>query len=477
MSENTNANFTPGSVTAGDEKLKPLEKYGYGLGDFAFNFVYQGVSLYLTIFYTDVVGLAPIAVSVLFIIARVFDAVNDPLMGTIVDRVNTRHGRFRPFLLWFAVPFGVSVVLCFTAPPLSDTGALAYAYVTYIAMGIICTIVTCPYASLAAAMTQDSTERGELGIIRIIGGQIAGLIISSTIPLCLNYFGKTEGGMKTGYLVAMIICAIIGSAAYMMCFKVTKERYVVKEEKPKLSWEVIKGLIFNRAFISLFLMIIFLHGYFAVASSGLAYFYTYIFKSLTGLATINLVRAGATIAGLLLCQQLLRRGMDKKKIAVIGAFGCVICPLYFQFCPATPAAMYLALVVNAVYGFFWAAIQGLVWGLVPDTIEYGELKTGQRAAGLLTALQSFSYKAGMALAGVIPGIVLSVTGYVANAEQSASAIAGIRAINGWIPLVLILCTAICMVFYPLTRDKYEAVVAELRAKKAAEAEAKAAEEE
>ncbi|MGI6766823.1 MAG: MFS transporter [Lentihominibacter sp.] len=455
------------SVTASDEKLKPLEKYGYGLGDFAFNFVYMGVSLYLTIFYTDVVGIAPIAVSVLFLIARVFDALNDPVMGIIVDHTNTKHGRFRPYLLWFAVPFGISVVLCFTAPPFATYGgSLAYAYVTYILMGVICTILTCPYASLAAAMTQDSVERGELGVIRIIGGQIACLIVSSALPLCVNYFIKTEYGAAGGYLTAMIFCGIIGSVAYFTCFKVTKERYIVKEVKPKLTGPAIKGLVFNKAFLTLFLMIVFMHGYFAVASSGLAYFYTYIFNSLTGLSVFNLVSALATIAGLIIVNMLLRRGWDKKKVALIGSIGCIMCPIYFQFCPATVTAMYIALAIRVVYGFFWAAIQGLVWGLVPDTIEYGELRSGQRAAGLLTSLQSFAYKAGMALAGIIPGIVLSMTGYVPNVEQSEAAIAGIRAINGWIPLILIIGTIVFMAMYPLTRDKYESVLAELREKNA-----------
>lgn len=453
------------SITALDEKLGWKEKYGYGLGDFAFNFVYQGVSLYLTIFYTDVVGLAPIAVSILFIVARIWDAVNDPLMGLIVDHTNTKHGRFRPYLLWFAIPFGVSVALCFTAPPFQDTGKLVYAYVTYILMGMICTALMCPYASLAAAMTQDSKERGELGVIRIIGGQVATLIVASSIPLCLSYFSGTSMGISGGYLVAMIFCGIIGIIAYFLCFKVTKERYVATGVHIKYTKDVIVNLIIkNKPFVTLFLAILFMHGYFAVASAGLAYYFTYLFGSLTGLAIINLVGAAATIVGLLCVPRMLDR-FDKKHIALVGTIGCLIMPLYFQFCPTTEAAMWGSIVVRIVYGFFWAWIQGLVWGLVPDTIEYGELKSGKRAEGLMTALQSFSYKAGMALAGIIPGFVLAATGYVANAEQSAEALAGIRLMNGWIPFALMAATIIFMAMYPLTKDKYEDVVRELRAKK------------
>lgn len=453
------------SVTGLDEKLQWKEKYGYGLGDFAFNFVYQGVSLYLTIFYTDVFGLAPMAVSVLFIIARVWDAVNDPIMGMLVDRTNTKHGRFRPFLLWFAIPFGISVVLCFTTPPFEAGGKLVYAYITYIAMGMICTVLTCPYASLAAAMTQDSKERGELGVVRIIGGQIATLIVSTAIPVCLKIFSDTSIGVAGGYQVAMIICGVIGVIAYFLCFKVTKERYVFKGERVKYTKDVIINLIFrNKPFITLFLAILFMHGYFAVASSGLAYYFTYIFGSMTGLSIINFVGAGATIIGLLCIPKLMDR-FDKKHIALVGTIGCLIMPLYLQFCPATSAAMWGAIVVRFVYGLFWAGIQGLVWGLVPDTVEYGELKSGKRAEGLVTALQSFSYKAGMALAGIIPGVILSVTGYVANAEQTPEALAGIRLMNGWIPFVLMAVTIIFMAMYPLTKDKYEDVVRQLREKK------------
>lgn len=459
---------TKSSVTALDEKLGWKEKYGYGLGDFAFNFVYQGVSLYLTIFYTDVVGLAPIAVSILFIVARVWDAVNDPMMGMIVDRTNTKHGRFRPYLLWFAIPFGVSVALCFTAPSFGGAGKLIYAYVTYILMGMICTVLTCPYASLAAAMTQDSKERGELGVVRIIGGQIATLIVASAIPLCLNFFSDTSVGAAGGYLVAMIFCGIIGIIAYFLCFKVTKERYVAKGERIKYTKDIIVNLIFkNKPFVTLFLAMLFMHGYFAVASAGLAYYFTYLFGSLTGLSIINLVGAAATIVGLLCIPKLLNR-FDKKQIALVGTVGCLIMPLYFQFCPTTEAAMWGAIVIRIVYGFFWAGIQGLVWGLVPDTIEYGELKSGKRAEGLMTALQSFSYKAGMALAGIIPGFVLSATGYVANAEQSVEALDGIRLMNGWIPFILMALTIIFMAMYPLTKDKYEDVVRQLRERKQAE---------
>lgn len=454
------------SVTALDEKLQWKEKYGYGLGDFAFNFVYQGVSLYLTIFYTDVVGLTPIAVSVLFLVARAWDAICDPIMGVIIDHTNTKHGRFRPFLLWFAIPFGISVVLCFTTPPLDDSGKLAYAYVTYIVKGMICTVLTCPYASLAAAMTQDSKERGELGLIRIIGGQIATLIVSTSIPICLKFFSDTSVGVAGSYQIAMTFCGIIGVIAYFLTFKVTKERYVNKQEKTKFTGAVIKKLIFNKPFITLFLGILFMHGYFAVSSSGLAYYFTYIYGSMTGLSIINFVGAGATIVGLLVVQRLLDR-FDKKYIAVVGSIGCLIMPIYFQFCPATTAAMYVAIVIRFVYGFFWAAIQGLIWGLVPDTIEYGELKSGKRAEGLITSLQSFSYKVGLALAGIVPGIVLEVTGYVANAEQTEEAIAGIRAINGWIPFALLIFTIIFMAMYPLTKDRYENVVKQLREKKEA----------
>lgn len=453
------------SITAFDEKLQFKEKFGYGFGDFAFNFVYQGVSLYLVIFYTDVVGIAPLAISLMFAIVRVFDAVTDPLIGSIVDLVDTKHGRFRPFLLWFAIPFGVSLVLVFTAPGLVGGGMLIYAYVTYIALGIFCSFLMCPYASLAAAMTQDSKERGELGAIRIIGGQGAALIVGSLIPIMLLTFQDTYVGAAGAYQVSMAICAVIGTIAYFICFKVTKERYVQIGVKVKYTKDIIVKMIFtNKPFITLWLMIFFMHGFFAVSAAGLAFYYTYIFEDLQGLAVLNMVSAAATIVGLLIVLKLLDR-YDKKKIALVGSIGCLIMPLYFQFCPPTAAAMWIAVAVRVVYGLFWAAIQGLVWGLVPDTIEYAELRSGKRAEGLMTALQSFSYKAGMACAGVIPGIVLAVTGFVPLVAQTDRALAGIRLMNGWIPFVLMLATVICMAVYPLTRDKYEDVLKQLREQK------------
>ena len=212
------------------QKLSIKEKIGYALGDTASNLFFQTFILFLPIFYTDVFGLPAAAMGTMFLVTRIFDAINDPIMGTIADRMNTRWGKFRPFLLYFAVPFGIMGVLTFTTPDFDATGKIIYAYVTYNFLMVMYTIVNVPYSALMGVITPNSLERTELSSYRFVAAFVGGLIVQATTISFVKYFGK--GNDALGWQWAMGCLAGLAVILFVITFATTRERvHPPKEQK------------------------------------------------------------------------------------------------------------------------------------------------------------------------------------------------------------------------------------------------------
>lgn len=447
--------------TQNEERLSWVEKIGYASGDMACNFIYQVVCMFLTIYYTDVFGIAPAVVSILFLASRVWDAVNDPIMGAIVDKTNTKHGKFRPWLLWGAIPFAVTGILCFTEPNFSASGKLVYACVTYVVLTMVYTVINTPYGALTSALTQDPQTRAKLTVIRMIGATLGMLFVSVGVPYAVAMYPNDIG---KGYHNIMVIYCIIGAGLLLFCFKSTKERYSVPGESRVTLRTMLETVTKNKPLLILCLMMFFNYGINTIATSSISYYFTYYLGGMSALGTFNMIGTLTALVVMLFVPKVLDY-VDKKYLYLIGSAGMAVQPVYMLFCPPTDEGLIGLYIARFIWGLFYGFNISLIWSFVPDTVEYGEYVNGNRMEGVTYAAAGFFFKCGMVLAGIVPGIVLQITGYVANAEQTATALMGIKMLNSVIPIVLTIALVICIIKYPLTQKENYRILQELKERK------------
>jgi GPH family glycoside/pentoside/hexuronide:cation symporter len=221
--------------------ISTREKISYGLGDTASNIVFQVVINFMLIFYTDVFGISAAAVGTLFLVVRVFDAVTDPLMGGLADRTQTRWGRYRPYLLWVAVPYGVLAVLAFTTPDLSDSGKLIYAYITYALLMTAYTAINIPYSALGGVMSAEPAQRASIQSWRFALAMVGGALVTASVWPMVDYFG--DGDKAKGFQMAMVVLSTVAVICFIVCFKFTKER--IKPENDVASAKESTTVTFN----------------------------------------------------------------------------------------------------------------------------------------------------------------------------------------------------------------------------------------
>jgi GPH family glycoside/pentoside/hexuronide:cation symporter len=439
-----------------EQQLSVKEKIGYGLGDFAANIVFQTVMIFLMYYYTDIFGIPAAAVGTLFLLSRIWDAVNDPLMGAVADRTKSKHGRFRPWIKWTAIPFGILAVLMFTTPDFSTNGKIVYAYVTYILMMMIYTANNIPYGALSGVMTSNSVERTSLNSYRFVLGQSAALMVQAlTLPL-IAFFGS--GDKALGYQMTMALFALIAIGMFYITFYSTKERIQPVEKESTPLKEDLKDLMHNRPWVILFLMglvtFIFLSLRIAV---GLYYFQYYVgdeglFSMFAVLGTIGL------IIGIPLSKPLTKKfGKRNTYIASNILSGLAVLTLFLP----GPDQYYIAYGISALVGFFNGPGVPILWAMYADTADYAEWRFGRRATGIVFSAATFGQKFGWGVGGAITGWLLALFNYVPNAEQTPEAIWGIKMMLSVIPGVLMILSAGLLFFYTLSEPFMEKVQLEL----------------
>jgi len=439
-----------------EQNLSIKEKVGYGLGDFAANIVFQTVMIFLMYYYTDIFGIPVAAVGTLFLLSRIWDAVNDPLMGAVADRTKSKHGRFRPWIKWTALPFGIMAVLMFTTPDFDMDGKIIYAYVTYILMMMIYTANNIPYGALSGVMTSNSIERTSLNSYRFVFGQSAALAIQGlTLPL-IAIFGA--GNKALGYQLTMGLFAVIAVILFYITFYTTKERIEPPKAQATPIKEDLKDLLQNKPWMILFVMglvtFIFLSLRIAV---GLYYFQYYVgdeslFSMFAVLGTIGL------IIGIPLSKPLTKK-FGKRNTYIMSNALSGLCVLAL-FLP-TPDQWKYAYIISAFVGFFNGPGVPILWAMYADTADYAEWKFGRRATGIVFSAATFGQKFGWGIGGAITGWLLAIFNYVPNATQSPEAIIGIKLMLSIIPGVLMILSVILLFFYNLTEPFMEKVQSEL----------------
>lgn len=421
------------------------QRIGYGSSDFACNLIWQVISLYLLYFYTDVMHLDAAAVSVMFLVTKIFDGFTDLAVGFLIDRTNTKWGKSRPWIFAGAIPFAVTAVLAFSVPDISQTGMLIYAYVTYMLLSLAYTIVNIPMASILPSLTANPQERTNLAASRVFFSYIGSTVVSAFALKLVDRLGK--GNEAAGFRIVMMIFGIAGCLVFFFCFFNTKERVRIREEKVSLRASL-SCLIHNKPWLLFAANIIWFFGGFVIQAGAIIFYFTY------NLNHKELSSVAATITTLIpvatnLCVPFLARLTTKRNLMIAGAVlhgaGMGIIFIGGSSIPAVMIGVVIAALGYGLKGSMHFAIQ-------PDPVDYGEWKSGINIAGTLSAVNGFIGKVGMAVATSAAAALLAASGYAANAPvQSAPALNAIRVMYIWIPMAANVLTIITFLFYDLDK--------------------------
>lgn len=490
-------------MSAASQKLSFREKAGYSLGDAATNFFFQAMIMYQGAFYTDVMGLSSSAAALLFLVVRFWDAAFDPIVGTLADRTETRWGKFRPWVLWSALPFGAILWLAYTTPDFGSTGKLVYAYVTYIALMMVYSINNTPYSALNGVMTGDASERTSLATFRFVAAMAATLVVQGlTLPL-VSKFG--EGNAAKGWSTTFAIFGGLAVVFYIVAFLSAKER-VKPDPKQKTSIKQdMADVVRCRPWVMMFLITLCIFTTLALRGTSMYYYFTYyVDKSAlldfvkgfglstiapddtgvwntilrwfgfslaadgsnvsgVGLSLFNIFGNLVTIAGVLSSKPLATR-FGNKAVFGAGVLGTTLVTAAIFVLPSTQVGwlFFLSILWPATYG----PTIPLLWSMIADVADYSEWKNGRRATGFVYAGIVFALKAGLGFGGALANQITGAFGYVANAVQSEQSLFGIRLSATIVSAIPFALGFLCLLAYPITKRLNAQIGAELAERRA-----------
>ncbi len=437
------------------------EKIGYGFGDFASSMFWKLFSMFLMIYYTDVFGLTPASVGLMFLLTRIWDSINDPLMGILCDRTNTKHGKFRPYLLWMAIPFGAIGILTFLGPDFGVTGKLIYAYITYTLMMMVYTAVNVPYSSLLGVMSSEPKERNSLATFRFIGAFAGGIFVTSTAAYFIGLFKEAGANDAQGYQYTVSIYAILAAILFIVTYKWTKELVKPTKKEQSSLKDDLKDLSKNASWFIMIGAGVATLVFNSLRDGSMMYYFKYYVKNqeISGFGEVGWEKLAATymtmwlvsnIIGVLLATPVANK--IGKKQTFIGAMFLAAAMSIILFW-VSPDQVLLLYGLNIFIGISAGIVLPLIWSMYADISDYSEWKNGRRATGLIFSSSSMSQKMGWTVGGAIAGWILSAYGFEANVEQSTESISGIRLMLSVFPAIGALLSAVFMYFYKLD-DKF-----------------------
>ena len=465
-------------------KLSWAQRIGFGAGDMAQNLIYQTISIWLLFFYTNVFGLDPGAAALMFLIVGLVDVLWDPIVGTIVDKGNPKWGKYRSWLILGGIPLVGLAILCFYN---GFSGSLVYAYITYVGMSMCYTLVNVPYGALNASLTRDTNEITILTSTRMFMANLGALCVKS-LPLIIALFAPKVLNPETGkmtavyntpdaaqaWFITMTIFALAGLALLIYCFFQCKERVVMDEKESanvKVS-DLWMEFVRNKPLRVVAFFFITAFAMMSVSNAADAYFMTFNVGA-TPLLTTLFMWLGTIPAFIFMpLVPAIKRKIGKKGmfylflgVAIVG----MILMYTFVSIPATKSNFVLLCIAQFVKSTGIITATGYMWALVPEVIAYGEYTTGKRIAGIVNALTGIFFKAGMALGGVVPGLVLAWVGFNADATtQTPIALQGILWLVCVIPAVLLLLAIWIISKYDLSDEKMDQINREIEARHLAE---------
>lgn len=490
------------SITGGTEhreavqKLSVIEKIGYSLGDLAANLIFQTLMAFLAFFYTDIYKIPPASASMVMLIGGIFGAFFNLIMGAIADRTNTRWGKFRPWVLWTAVPFGVISLLAFTTPDFNESGKLVYAFVTYFLLVIVYSANNLPYSALSGVLTGDMKERNSLSSYRFVAVMLAQFIIQVLLlPMALSLGG---GDKAKGFEKVMLVFAITGVICFIITFLTTRERIKPPATQKTPVKQDLSDLVKNRpwlimlattvlVFITLSIkggMNIFYYKYFLTEESELAFLDKIGFNGiLHGLGRIfnpksfeefskpgsapysaaSFSSAFSTIAmivGIFFSKPLADRYGKRN---VFGFFLTLSAVFLFSICFLNNSSVQAVFILQVVHGFLYGITIPLLWAMIADVADYSEWKNNRRATAIIFSAMIFGLKVGLSVGGGLSAWMLGIFGYKADAAvQTEGAMQGIRLLISVIPALIFVTAAFLLFLYPIGKKMELQIEAELK---------------
>jgi GPH family glycoside/pentoside/hexuronide:cation symporter len=471
-------------MAAQPQKLSFAEKAGYSLGDGAANFVFMTMILFQLNFYTDTMGIAAATAGSLLLVGRLWDAFFDPMMGIMADRTDTRWGKFRPWVLWTAVPWGAVMVLAYTNPGFDGSGNLVWACLTNVLLMTLYSANNTPYSAMTGVMTGDINERTSLSSYRFVAAMIAQLIVGGfTLPLVAK-FG--QGNNSKGWQMTMALWAVVCMVCFCITFLSTRERIQPDPKQKSSPRQDFGSLLANGPWKAMFLLTLVHFMVLAMRGGTLFYYFQYYVspdRLFDMLQSIGLTDSGAAQGGLwhsllnvfglvvdpnksnvssvgfsllnmssqfvtvlgVACSTALSMRFGKKTVAIAGFSLTTIFMAAFVLVPAESiGGIFLLEYIRALT---YAPTIPLIWAMFADVADYSEWKTGRRTTGIIYATILFALKTGLSLGGATAGWLLSGYGYRANAVQTPAALQGIRMTISVYPAILFLIVIGCLLAY------------------------------
>ena len=459
------------------DKVPVLEKISYGMGDMASCLFYQTFSMFLLYFYTDVFGISAAAAGTMFLVVRMLDTFYDPIVGMMADRTNSKYGKFRPWILYTVIPFGVIGFLTFYTPEIATSAKLVYAYVTYTAMMFIYSTINVPYGALMAVMTPNSLERTSLSAFRSISAFLGGLVVQAFTLKLVNLFGllkpHADGSVNEqfGFSTAMGIYALLAMILFSTTFLVCKERVKpVSDEKSTFKRDI-KDLFQNKPWLILTLVGIMTCLFVSIRNGSIIYYFKYYVNN-AGTANLFGFKIGAdalvstfmvvgtvfSILGTVLLKPM-AAWIGKKQVYILSmVLGTVTSVAYYFLDKDQISLMFL---FQALSNLVVGPAMAMMWSMYADTADYSEWKTGRRATGLIYSSANFSQKFGWSIGGAIAGYLLAYFGFVANAPASNETENGVKILFAIMPAFWSVIAVVALFFYQLDEQKVSEINKEL----------------
>jgi GPH family glycoside/pentoside/hexuronide:cation symporter len=464
------------------------EKIGYAMGDIATNFFFQSMILYQTRFYTDTAGISAGAVSYMLFILRIVDAFVDPFVGGLSDRTQSRWGKFRPWILGTALPFGLIFWLTYVTPDFGPSSKLVYAYITYSLLMMMYSANNTPYSALMAVMTPDSSERSSIASYRFVGALIGQFIIQGLpLPLVAKI---GQGNSAKGWAVTMSIFAALIVILNLITFLSTKERLQPPPGDKHSIWADVKDVFSCGPWVAMFLLTLVVFTMLVVRGSSTNYLFAYYLDhgqireflgkfglaegaSISGIwaSTLNafgllikpdgsnaadvafslffVVGSIVQIVGIIFSKPLADR-FGKKPVFIAGVAVTTIATVWVFW--ATPSSIAMLFWLSILWAVGWGPTVPLLWVMIADVADYSEWKNHRRATGFMFAGILFALKAGLGIGGGLSGQVLKWYGYVPNIAQSERSLLGIRLGSSIFPAILLGLVIICLFAYPISKS-------------------------
>ncbi len=441
------------------EALPLRTKLGFGAGDFGFNLVFSGVQLYLLYYYTDVLGISAAVAGLAFMGALIWDGITDPLMGLLAQRTRSRWGSYRPYLLFGGIPLALSFCLMYLAPDYQGNALVLYVFATHVLFRTAYTVASIPFSSLMARITRDSMERNSLAGFRMVGATLGALTVAFTTLKLAEFLG--DGDMKAGFRSASLIFGAVAVLMLWLTFATTRESAPAQIAHKYRFKEVMAMLLSNGPFLTVFAATLISMSCTTLFSKTLVYYFKYNLdaEASIGLALFTYI---GVISLLTPFWMWVTKKTSKRSVWLIGSGLLALGLLVFSFYRGQQLDVVLPILLLCGAGA--SAFPLTFWSMLPDTVEYGEWKSGVRAESFVFGLVSLAQKVALGVAVGVLGFLLDAIGFEANVAQGADTLAGIRFIMTWLPILGILLAAAVIWFYRLDALTHSRIVAELKAR-------------